>query len=47
MTSLTTKRNVYYRTLKTISDPDIVLKFKEESKHLFEQERRVKIVRTK
>jgi hypothetical protein len=47
MTALTTKRNVYYRTLKTISDPDIVLKFKEENKHLFGQERRVKIVRTK
>jgi hypothetical protein len=46
-TSLTTKRNVYYRTLKTISDTDDVLRFKEENKHLFEQKRRVKIVRTK
>ena len=46
-TSLTTKRNVYYRTIKTISVPDDVLRFKEENKHLFEQERRVKIVRTK
>jgi Fe-S cluster biosynthesis and repair protein YggX len=47
MTSLTTKRSGYYRLLKNTSDPEKILKIKEENKHLFGKQRRVKIIRTK
>lgn len=47
MTSLNTKRSVYYGLLKNTSDPEKILKIKEENKHLFGKQRRVKIIRTK